>query len=686
MTKTLLLEIGLEEIPAKYVRDSSQQLLERIQAFLQENRILFADAQAYATPRRLAVKIQGVAESQEDLLTKAKGPAKKIAVQEDGTWSKAALGFARGQGVDPDSLYFEELNGVEYVYADKETLGEETAAVLTGLSQVVEAMTFPVAMHWGAHTFKYIRPIHWLVALWGEAVVPFQVLDVESGRVSRGHRFLGSDVTLADAEEYEERLREQFVIVDQDVRKAMIQTQIKELESEHGWHIPEDEELLEEVNALIEYPTAFSGDFDPKYLALPEEVLITSMKDHQRYFEVRDQSGKLLPYFISVRNGDSRHLDNVKRGNRKVLTARLDDAFFFYGEDQKLTIQACVTKLEGVSFHARIGSVAQKMRNTGRIAAALAQTMAFTPEEQSQLARASEIYKFDLVTNMVSEFPELQGIMGEKYALMQGEDAAVATAIREHYLPLSSEGDLPTSRVGAALAVADKLDSIISFFKAGMIPTGSNDPYALRRQMMGVIQIIEAFQWSFSLEELLKQELREVYQVEEMAAAALAEEIRGFAKGRIQQKLGGYQIAYDVQEAALASHEDNVIELLANAQVLQLHHQEEGFKETIEALARVVNISKAVSAPFQVDSELLETVSEKNLYVQSNHLDTVWDKANAEERYGLLAGLTPYITAYFEENMVMVDDLAVRENRLNTLGKLTQKILRFADVRKLVTK
>lgn len=687
MTETLLLEIGLEEVPAKYVRDSSEQLRKRVEAFLTENRIIFADTKAYATPRRLAVRVEGVADRQEDLLVKAKGPSRKIAVGEDGSWSKAALGFARGQGVDPADLYFEEVNGVEYVYANKETKGLDTYDALKGLAAVVEAMTFPVAMHWGNHTFKYIRPIHWLVALFGEQVIPFQVLDVETGRTSRGHRFLGTEATFGHADQYVERLREQYVMADQDARKAMIQAQIADLERENGWHVPEDDTLLEEVNALVEYPTAFFGEYDAKYLALAEEVLITSMKGHQRYFEVRDLAGQLLPYFISVRNGDSNHLENVQRGNRKVLTARLDDAFFFSKEDEKLTITDCAAKLEYVSFHAKIGSIAQKMQNTGKLAAELADLVDFTPEEKADLARASEIYKFDLVTNMVSEFPELQGVMGEKYALQKGEKETVAAAIREHYLPLSSDGELPVSRVGAALAVADKLDSIISFFKEGMIPTGSNDPYALRRQMMGIIQILEAFQWSLSLEDLLVRELQDVYSVEdETAVAKITLAILEFSKARIQQKMNGYGIAHDIQEAVLASREDDALEVLANAQELQLHRQDENFKQMIEALARVINISKEVAWPFEVDIDLFATTSEKNLYVQSNHLDIIWDESSSEGRYQALGALTPYITDYFEENMVMVEDEAVRTNRLNALAKLTDKILQFADVRKLITK
>lgn len=687
MSQTVLLEIGLEEMPAKYVLSSSIQLKEKMTAFLEDNRISFDAIEMYATPRRLAVIASGVSDKQADLAEIVKGPAKKIALQADGSWSKAALGFVRGQGLTPEDIFFDELNGVEYVFVKKETSGKASSEVLKELNTVVESMTFPVSMHWGNHHFKYIRPIHWIAALADDEIIPFQVLDVVSGRTTRGHRFLGKEVMLAHASEYAEKLAEQHVIADQDKRKNMIRAQIQQIESENGWIIPNDETLLKEVTSLVEYPTAFFGEYDSKYLTLPADVLITSMKDHQRYFEVKDKSGKLLPYFISVRNGNGAFIDNVKKGNEKVLTARLEDGLFFFNEDQRITIAQSVEKLKKVTFHSKIGSIHDKMDNTAKIAAHLADLLDLAEDDKTQLLRAASIYKFDLVTNMVSEFTELQGIMGEVYALQQGETAAVATAIREHYLPVSSEGALPETQVGAVLAMADKLDSIISFFLQGMVPTGSNDPYALRRQMIGVIQIIEKYQWSFSLEELLSSLLVEVYAVEDTESfSKTMNELAVFAKARIQQKLQTYGIRYDIVEAVLQSGEKDVNTLFANAKVLQAHSEEESFKTIMEALARVVNISGNPDESIPVQKDLLETASEKNLYVQINHLDLALSHGDPEADYTALAAIAPYIEAYFDENMVMVEDVAIRSNRLNMLGNLALSIMQFADVRKLILK
>ncbi|MDB6352051.1 glycine--tRNA ligase subunit beta [Trichococcus sp. K1Tr] len=687
MSQTVLLEIGLEEMPAKYVRSSSIQLKEKMAAFFEENRIGFDAIEMYATPRRLAVIASGVSEKQADLAEVVKGPAKKIALQADGTWSKAALGFVRGQGLTPEDIFFDELKGVEYVFVKKEINGKASSEVLKELNTVVESLTFPVSMHWGNHHFKYIRPIHWIAALADAEIIPFQVLDIVSGRTTRGHRFLGEEVTLAHAGEYVEKLAEQHVISDQEKRKNMIWAQFQQIEAENGWIIPNDEILLEEVTSLVEYPTAFFGEYDSKYLTLPADVLITSMKDHQRYFEVKDKSGKLLPYFISVRNGNGIFIDNVKKGNEKVLTARLEDGLFFFNEDQRITIAQSVEKLKKVTFHSKIGSIHDKMDNTAKIAAHLADVLDLEEDDKTQLLRAASIYKFDLVTNMVSEFTELQGIMGEVYALQQGETSAVATAIREHYLPVSSEGELPGTQIGAVLAMADKLDSIISFFLQGMVPTGSNDPYALRRQMIGVIQIIEKYQWSFSLDELLSALLTEVYAVEDAESFdKTMNELAVFANGRIQQKLQTYGIRYDIVEAVLQSGEKDVNTLFANAKVLQAHSEEESFKAIMEALARVVNISGNPDESIPVQKDLLETASEKNLYVQINHLDLALSHGDPEADYAALAAISPYIEAYFDENMVMVEDIAIRSNRLNTLGNLTLSILQFADVRKLILK
>lgn len=687
MSSSFLFEIGLEEIPARFVKNSSIQLKNQVKKFFQDNRIEHGEIHAFATPRRLAVLIDQLAESQTDLVEEAKGPAKKIAFDAEGNWSKAAQGFARGQGVAVEDLFFRELKGVEYIYATKEQKGKATKEVLLNLPEVIESLQFPVTMHWGSGTFEYIRPIHWIVALYGEEIVPFTFLDVEAGRVTRGHRFLGSEASIMRADQYEETLREQFVIANLDTRKEMIVEQMKAIESAENWKIPVDEKLLEEVVSLVEYPTAFYGSFDEKYLAVPEEVLITSMKEHQRYFEVTDPNGKLLPYFIAVRNGNAEHLEMVRKGNQKVLTARLEDALFFYEEDQKISIKEAVDKLSNVSFHAKIGSLAEKMAQTAQLADKIAELVGLSETERDDLTRAAQIYKFDLVSNMVGEFPELQGEMGEKYALLQGEKPAVATAIREHYLPASSEGELPQSSVGSVLAAADKLDSIISFFIQDMIPTGSNDPYALRRQMIGVVQMIDTNQWSFSLRNFFLSALEHVYGIKDAPQREkLTQDLLEFTKGRIQQRLQSKQIAHDIQEGILNGSETDVYLLFRKAERLQEAQADESYKTIVEALARVVNISMKAERPFTIDVSLLDSPSEKNLYTQINHLKTIWTSTSVNEKYEALAALEPYITNYFEENMVMVDEQAVRNNRLNMLGTLAEFVLNFADVRKLITK
>lgn len=690
MKQSLLLEIGLEEIPARFVRASSEQLRERMQDFLVENRVEFKDIEIFSTPRRLAVLVNEIADKQSDLVKKAKGPARKIAQDAEGNWTKAATGFARGQGVDVDDLYFETLKGVDYIYANKEMLGEPTEYVLKNLSDVITSMHFPVTMHWADHSFEYIRPIHWIVALLGDEIVPFNLLDVQSGRVSQGHRFLGEAATIANATDYEAALEKEFVVTDLEKRKAMILEQMRELEQKHGWHISVDADLLEEVVSLVEYPTAFYGEFDEKYLSLPEEVLTTSMKEHQRFFSVMNTDGSLAPYFISVRNGNAEYIETVKRGNEKVLTARLEDALFFYEEDKKITIESSMEKLANVSFHAKIGSITAKMNRTAILANKLAELAGFSEEETANLQRAAQIYKFDLVSNMVSEFPELQGKMGEEYALLHGENPAVAAAIREHYLPLSSESALPETKVGAVLAAADKLDSIISFFIYDMIPTGSNDPYALRRQMIGIVEMIDTYDQSFGSFDFyafLSNALTAVYGIKEAAHnKKVMTNLMSFVKARIQQNLQKKRISHDIQESILTSSENNLHLLLNNATELQSHQNDVDFKDVIEALSRVINISTKAETGYTINVDLFDTPSEKNLYVQINHLETIWDKASIEEKYDALKNLEPYIIAYFEENMVMVPDDAVRHNRLAMLAKLAEKIISFADVRKLIIK
>ncbi|MFG5466023.1 glycine--tRNA ligase subunit beta [Enterococcus faecalis] len=694
MAKDLLLEIGLEEMPAHVVTPSRIQLEEKVIKFLDEHHLDYETVQSFATPRRLAVKVTAIPEKQADVEEEVKGPAKKIALDAEGNWSKAAQGFVRGQGVTTEDIVFKELNGVEYVYVTKFTKGQSAKEVLTKLNDVITSLTFPVTMHWANYDFEYIRPIHWIVALLDDEVIPFKVLDVTTGQTSRGHRFLGDDVTFQHANEYEAKLKEQFVVVQPNERKQMIVDQANALAAEKNWQLALDEELLEEVTNLVEYPTAFVGSFDEKYLSVPDEVLVTSMKEHQRYFEVRNDQGLLMPHFIAVRNGDNVHLENVIKGNEKVLIARLEDAEFFYNEDKKLTIEACVEKLKNVTFHEKIGSIYEKMQRVALIAQIIGRKVGLSEEELEDLKRASEIYKFDLVTNMVGEFPELQGIMGEKYALLQGEKPAVATAIREHYLPTSSEGELPETAIGAVLALADKLDSVFSFFSVGMIPTGSNDPYALRRQTYGVIRIIEDKGWTFPLVQLQTEVDEAVNQDVEKYGVLLNEgqaEVVEFVKARLRQLLMTKNVRHDIIDAVLSAEQADLSKLFASANILKSRFEDQDFKPSMEALTRVINLAKKGQELLGdteegIDPSLFENKAEKELYQAVNDLSEAFATRTIAENYEALVNLRPLIDAYFNETMVMVEDEKVKQNRLKQLMQIAKMALSIASLDLLIVK
>lgn len=694
MAKDLLLEIGLEEMPAHVVTPSRIQLEEKVIKFLDEHHLDYETVQSFATPRRLAVKVTAIPEKQADVEEEVKGPAKKIALDAEGNWSKAAQGFVRGQGVTTEDIVFKELNGVEYVYVTKFTKGQSAKEVLTKLNDVITSLTFPVTMHWANYDFEYIRPIHWIVALLDDEVIPFNVLDVTTGQTSRGHRFLGDDVTFQHANEYEAKLKEQFVVVQPNERKQMIVDQANALAAEKNWQLALDKELLEEVTNLVEYPTAFVGSFDEKYLSVPDEVLVTSMKEHQRYFDVRNDQGLLMPHFIAVRNGDNVHLENVIKGNEKVLIARLEDAEFFYNEDKKLTIEACVEKLKNVTFHEKIGSIYEKMQRVALIAQIIGRKVGLSEDELEDLKRASEIYKFDLVTNMVGEFPELQGIMGEKYALLQGEKPAVATAIREHYLPTSSEGELPETAIGAVLALADKLDSVFSFFSVGMIPTGSNDPYALRRQTYGVIRIIEDKGWTFPLVQLQTEVDEAVNQDVEKYGVLLNEgqaEVVEFVKARLRQLLMTKNVRHDIIDAVVSAEQADLSKLFASANILKSRFEDQDFKPSMEALTRVINLAKKGQELLGdteegIDPSLFENKAEKELYQAVNDLSEAFATRTIAENYEALVNLRPLIDAYFNETMVMVEDEKVKQNRLKQLMQIAKMALSIASLDLLIVK
>ncbi|MCY9070989.1 glycine--tRNA ligase subunit beta, partial [Bacillus inaquosorum] len=645
---------------------------------LTEKNINHGEVKLFNTPRRLAVFVKDVAEKQADIKEEAKGPAKKIALDADGNWTKAAIGFSKGQGANVEDLYIKEVKGTEYVFVQKFQAGQETKSLLPELSGLVTSLHFPKNMRWGNEDLRYIRPIKWIVALFGQDVIPFSITNVESGRTTQGHRFLGHEVSIESPSAYEEQLKEQHVIADPNVRKQMIQSQLEAMAAENNWSIPVDEDLLDEVNHLVEYPTALYGSFESEFLSIPEEVLVTTMKEHQRYFPVKDKNGDLLPHFITVRNGNSHAIENVARGNEKVLRARLSDASFFYKEDQKLNIDANVKKLENIVFHEELGSLADKVRRVTSIAEKLAVRLQADEDTLKHVKRAAEISKFDLVTHMIYEFPELQGIMGEKYARMLGEDEAVATAVNEHYMPRSAGGETPSTFIGAVVAMADKLDTIASFFSIGVIPTGSQDPYGLRRQASGIVAILLDRNWGISFEELLT-----------FVQTDKENELLDFFTQRLKYVLNAEQIRHDVIDAVLESSELEPYSALHKAQVLEQKLGAPGFKETAEALGRVISISKkGVRGDIQPD--LFENEYEAKLFdayqTAKQNLQESFSKKDYEAALSSLSALKEPIDAYFDHTMVIADNETLKANRLAQMVNLADEIKSFANMNALIVK
>lgn len=687
MAKDYLFEIGTEEMPAHVVPRSVKQLADRTRKFLKENGLKFKDIKTFATPRRLTILVEDLAEKQDDIDEVKKGPAKKIAQDSDGNWTKAAQGFARGQGMTTDDIYFEELKGTEYAYVHVQKEGKKATDILLGMSDIIKAMTFPTKMRWDSNDFEFVRPIHWLVSLFGSDVVPVKILGITAGRKTQGHRFLGDSVVLANADDYEDALKDQYVIANAEERKDMIVNQMNELVKENHWQVKPDRDLLEEVTYLVEYPTVFAGSFDEKYLNIPDEVLITSMKDNQRYFEVYDENGKLINHFIAVRNGNKDYLDNVISGNEKVLVARLDDAQFFYDEDRKYPLSHFVDRLKNVSFHDKIGSMAEKMQRVRMIGDYLAKRWDLPENVVKDFDRASELYKFDLVTQMVGEFAELQGVMGMHYARFAGEDEEVSVAIKEHYMPATAEGPLPETTVGSLLSIADKIDTIVTFFGAGMIPTSSNDPYALRRYAYGIVRILLNEKWSLPFNEVLPEIINMLNGVTpaKLPKGDADQEIADFIRDRVKQYLQKNNFKYDIVDAVLASSQQDPSQILAAANVLQLHHDDEEFKPVVESLTRIDNILKKAKfkGNVEIDESLFDDNSEKELYAGVENLQKVESLADLYQGF---VQLQPVIDQYFDANMIMAKDEKVKDNRLAQLFAVSELADRLGDLSKLVIK
>lgn len=688
-TTNVLFEIGLEEMPARYMNDTEIQLKEKTEQWLSDIKLSFKEINTFITPRRIAIQIKALQDKQDDQEEEVKGPAEKIAKDEAGNWTKAAIGFSKGQGKSVDDIYFKEVNGTNYVYVKKFTKGKKQDELLPDFKQIITQLTFPKTMRWRDHSFRFIRPIKWLVALKDDQVIPFEITGVSTSNITYGHRFLGEKIEIANALDYEELLEKQYVISNSKSRKNQIIDQIHTLQKEKGWEIKIEEDLLNEVTNLVEYPTTYYGEFNEEFLTLPKEVLITSMREHQRYFPVENAEGELLPYFVFVRNGDEKHIQRVAKGNEKVLRARLKDGQFFYDEDQKRSIEDYLKQLERIIFQEKLGTIADKVERTRKIAEFIASEIEVDKETVQKVDRAARISKFDLVTNMVDEFTELQGVMGHQYALLAGEDQEVAKAIEEHYMPTQSHGKLPETTTGSILSIADKMDTIVGCFAVGLIPSGSQDPYALRRQAIGILEIMKQNKWSLPLFSIIEQSFDIITNEISLDKDKLEvlDQLKTFFNQRAAYIMREAGLEQDVIEAVLNNQIETLSFVIEKGKCLSLKRNDPTFKSKEEAFVRVINLAQKADRNHTIDVSLFKQKEEEALYSAWDSIQVEYNQAiqqlNVEKAMQQLETLVNPIHLFFDHTMVMDNDENIRNNRLALLKHISDSILKFADFTKV---
>ena len=663
MAKDLLFEIGAEEIPAGFMPNILGQLKQLAETKLNDAHLPFESIATYGTPRRLALIVKGLADTSAEISERHKGPSASIAYDADGNATKAAIGFARGKGLDVADLVVED----GYIYAETKTAGVPAKDIVTDmLPQLITGLNFPKSMHWGNLDAKFVRPVRWLVALLDEEVIPVEFATVKSGNVTRGHRFLGADeITIKNAASYVDTLKENFVMVDQDARRELISKQLHDMAASKNASIVWDDDLLEEINYLVEWPTALCGGFEESYLALPDAAIITPMKDHQRYFPLVDQNGKLLPMFLTVRNGSDHSIEVVQAGNERVLRARLDDAKFFFNEDRKKPLIDRQDGLTKIVFQEGLGNLADKTERLLKLGRVFGEECGLHEDAAVVLERATELAKTDLTTGMVTEFTELQGVMGKEYALLDGESPEVAEAIFEQYLPRFAGDVLPQTEAGKVLSIIDKVDNIVATFSRGLIPTGSQDPYALRRQTIGILNILLGSEWNISLRPIFKASMA-LLNVPAEKQDELLGQVEEFFTLRLKNIFLDREVPHHVIDLLLSNNELSVADAEGLVNALLANRIDENV-ELVQAYTRMYNLVKDVKY-IGVNSDLLKEDAEKALFEAASKASeaslAAWEANDYAAVVAVPATLVPAINKFFEDVMVMDKDEAIKANRL----------------------
>ena len=630
---------------------------------LNDAHLPFESIATYGTPRRLALIVKGLADTSAEISERHKGPSASIAYDADGNPTKAAIGFARGKGLDVADLVVED----GYIYAETKTAGVPAKDIVTDmLPQLITGLNFPKSMHWGNLDAKFVRPVRWLVALLDEEVIPVEFATVKSGNVTRGHRFLGADeITIKNAASYVDTLKENFVMVDQDARRELISKQLHDIAASKNASIVWDDDLLEEINYLVEWPTALCGGFEESYLALPDAAIITPMKDHQRYFPLVDQDGKLLPMFLTVRNGSDHSIEVVQAGNERVLRARLDDAKFFFNEDRKKPLIDRQDGLTKIVFQEGLGNLADKTERLLTLGRVFSEECELHEDARVVLERATELAKTDLTTGMVTEFTELQGVMGKEYALLDGESPEVAEAIFEQYLPRFAGDVLPQTEAGKVLSIIDKIDNIVATFSRGLIPTGSQDPYALRRQTIGILNILLNSEWNISLRPIIVESMN-LLNVPAEKQDELLGQVEEFITLRLKNIFLDREVPHHVIDLLLSNNELSVADAEGLVKALLANRIDENV-ELVQAFTRMYNLVKDVTYT-GVDESLLKEDAERALYEAATKASEAsidaWDNNDYDAVVAVPATLVPTINTFFEDVMVMDKDEAIKANRL----------------------
>jgi glycyl-tRNA synthetase beta chain len=688
MGKELLLEIGTEEIPAAFLPAAQKDMAEMIRREFAARHIRYGEVRTMAAPRRLCLYVTDVAERQDDQIVEKIGPAVRVAFDEQGSPTKAALGFAKGQGVAFEELVRVTTDKGEYLCMRREIGGEPTKNLLPDLlTRFIPSIPFRKSMRWCHFELRFARPVHWILALFGGEVIDFQLENIRSGNRTFGHRFMYPEFfAVGDFKEYLAATRDHFVIVDPEERKRIIREEAAEAAAAVSGRALITEALLEEVTYLTEYPNIVCGGYDRAYLNLPKEVLVTSMMSHQKYFPVTDAAGKLLPYFLTVNNTRPRDPAVVARGNEKVIRARLSDAKFFFEEDRKVSLDKRFEDLRKVVFHSLLGTSHEKVMRFRELAAAIAREI--KPELQANVDRTAILAKADLDTQMVCEFTELQGVMGREYALLAGENPVVAKAIYEHYLPTAAGGALPETDEGAIVSIADKLDTITGFFGVNLIPTGAADPYALRRQALGIIHIILNKRYGLKLPALVDRSLAVLDGKLRRPAGEVRADVLEFFRARFENLLISQGHPYDVVDAVLTTGADDLVVAMQKIEAMEAFKSHEDFQPLAIAFKRVGNILK----DFQngaVDPALFQADAEKNLYEaylsigeRASGRISVGDYSSALVE---LARLRKPVDAFFDAVLVMDKNDKIKYNRLSLLREISGLFHRIADFSKIVT-